>query len=370
MGASLGVHGDVSISGSRVKILCLMTDAFGGYGGIAQYNCDLLRALSNIDRVNEVRVLTRARVAVTGLLPPKIVQTVGGHARSEYALRSLFAALRFRPDWVFCGHLYMLPLALIVCRLVSAKLWLQIHGIEAWETPNRWVQKAAAKADLVTVVSRYSRWRFLQWADTLAHRVRVLPNTVGEQFSPDPDARRRLGYSGHKILLTVSRLAPAERYKGHDRVISVLPAVLDQCPSLLYLVAGDGPDRARLESLAKAHGVENAVHFLGKVDDVRLIELYQAADVFVMPSVKEGFGIVFLEAAACGAQVIGGNADGSVDALAEGDIGFVINPHNLQALKRAILESLAAPGSRRDRGARFRRNHFQAHIERIFVTNE
>ena len=119
------------------------------------------------------------------------------------------------------------------------------------------------------------------------------------------------------MLLTVSRLAASERYKGHDRVISVLPRVLERSPDVAYLVVGDGDDRQRLEEMAQKAGVAHAMRFAGHVPHQELPDYFRLADVFVMPSTGEGFGIVFLEAAASGLPVIGGNRDGSVDALAE-----------------------------------------------------
>ena len=107
--------------------------------------------------------------------------------------------------------------------------------------------------------------------------------------------------------MTVSRLASSERYKGHDRVIRSLPRVLLKHPETIYLIVGDGDDRPRLEALASEFGVRDKVRFAGLVAGEELPDYFRLADVFVMPSTGEGFGIVFLEAMACGIDVIGGN---------------------------------------------------------------
>lgn len=109
-----------------------------------------------------------------------------------------------------------------------------------------------------------------------------------------------------------------ERYKGHDRVLEVIPSLLERFPNLVYVIAGDGDDRLRLEKLAKDLGVHAAVRFTGRIDNNDLPDLYRMADVFVMPSTGEGFGIVFLEAMACGVPAVGSDSDGSIDALGEG----------------------------------------------------
>ena len=85
---------------------------------------------------------------------------------------------------VFCGHLYMAPLAMRVARWHRAKLIVQMHGIEAWQRPSRLQQRAVEAADLILCVSRYTRARVIEWAAIAPERVRVLPNTVGEAFTP------------------------------------------------------------------------------------------------------------------------------------------------------------------------------------------
>src|SRR5207244_354980 len=107
------------------------------------------------------------------------------------------------------------------------------------------------------------------------------------------------------------------------------------------VVVGDGDDRLRLKGLSERLGLQDLVQFRGLVPEHALPQAYSDADVFVMPSVKEGFGIVFLEALACGTPVIGGRADGSVDALLGGQLGTLIDPTDIAEL-RAALGQVAA----------------------------
>ncbi len=297
------------------RVLALVTDAWGGRGGIAQYNRDFLGAIAP---AAALRILPRHASDPVRTLPAGAMQSPQRPGRWRYALAAVLDALRHRPDVVFCGHLYMAPLAAAIARLRGAHLVVQTHGIEAWPRPSRWVRWATEQADLVLSVSRYTRAQVLSWAALDPERVAVLPNTVSGRFTPGDRAaaRRRFDLGDQRVLLTVGRLASSERYKGHDRVIEALPPMVASGHDVLYLVAGEGDDRARLESLARGAGMSERVRFLGAVAEGDLPDLYRAADVFVMPSTGEGFGIAFLEAMACGTPAVGLSLKGDRDALA------------------------------------------------------
>ena len=112
-----------------------------------------------------------------------------------------------------------------------------------------------------------------------------------------------------------------ERYKGHDRVIAAIPDLVAKGHDIRYLVVGEGDDRARLEALARDAGVSDRVRFLGAVGLQSLVETYRMADLFVMPSTGEGFGVAFLEAMASGTPALGLDVAGAKDALADGELG-------------------------------------------------
>src|SRR5205823_2398319 len=144
---------------------------------------------------------------------------------------------------------------------------------------------------------------------------------------PSAAYRERLGVGGGPIILTVGRLASTERSKGHEPIFTIMRSLRARFPGLIYLIAGDGDDRSRLETVARALGLgPDAVRFLGYVADEDLPDLYRLADLFVMPSATEGFGIVYLEAAGCGLRVLGGAGDGSRDAIPDNRIGEVVDP--------------------------------------------
>jgi glycosyltransferase involved in cell wall biosynthesis len=147
-----------------------------------------------------------------------------------------------------------------------------------------------------------------------------------------------------KVVLTVARLDHRERYKGYDRIIEALPAIQRKCGPVRFLIVGSGEDQARVEALAREQGIDASVSFAGFVAADALVDHYRLADVFAMPSTGEGFGIVFLEAMACGTPVIGGNRDGSVDALDGGRLGLLVEPLDIDAISRAVCTMLEKQG--------------------------
>ena len=362
-----------------IRILALVGDCYGAPGGIARYNQDLFESLVAVEPQTptaewpkiEIFVVPRLGAATGITLPSGIHQRSPVYSRLLYSLISFWVAWRHRPiDIVFCGHVFMAPLAWALARLFGARYWLQTHGVDIW-TPQTGLKRAAVEAtDLVTAVSRITRRRLLGWTDLDPYRVRVLPNTVRDVFAPGPasDAyRKRLGLRGGPMLLTVGRLASTERSKGHEPIFSILPALRTRFPDLVYVIAGDGDDRERLEARARELGFgPETVRFLGYVPDEELPDLYRLADLFVMPSATEGFGIVYLEAAACGLRVLGGAGDGSNDAIQDASVGATVDPDDLNALLTAIEAGLR--DGRVDPAAieAYRRPHF-AKVARLVL---
>jgi phosphatidylinositol alpha-1,6-mannosyltransferase len=208
----------------KPAMLALVTDAFGGRGGIAQYNRDFLGALAEAGGFLSITVLPR-HAPDPALPPERIEQLPPRPGRIAYSVGAPGTAFFRRVDIVFCGHLFMAPLAALIARLKGAKLIVQAHGIEAWRCPSRAQRIALERADLVMCVSRHTRAAVLSWAVMAPERVLVVPNTVREVFTPGDGSRQRaaLGLEGKRVLLTVGRMDTHERYKGQDRVIAAIP---------------------------------------------------------------------------------------------------------------------------------------------------
>lgn len=332
-----------------MRVLALVTDGFGASGGIARYNQALLSTLVQLDGITRIVVVPRFGQTRRSELPKDLHQVAPSGGRVGYVGRVLHVLARSPGfDLVFCGHINMAALAATVAALIRRPWWLQIHGIDAWDPPGRITRAAVARADLVTAVSHYTRERFLAWAELDPERVQVLPNTVDPRFTPGPKPDHlldRYGLHNRRMLLTVGRVSHHDRAKGQDRVIRALPSLRSEFPNLAYVIAGDGDDRPRLENLTRDLHVADLVHFVGHVAEEQLVEHYRMADVFVMPSTKEGFGIVFLEAMACGIPAIGCDVDGSTDALGGMPLGRAVPPCQIG---KAIAEALN--GGRPDTG--------------------
>jgi phosphatidyl-myo-inositol dimannoside synthase len=359
----------VGVNADR-SFLALVTDAFGGYGGIAQYNRDFLNALAESGAASSITVLPRhAPQRVIARAP--INQKPGRPGRFTYSAIAVVTAFCQRIDVVFCGHLYMAPLAWLIARLKGARLVLQMHGIEAWARPPHLQRIATEAADLVLCVSRYTRACVVGWAAIAPERVVVVPNTVADGFTPgdSQELRAAWGVEGKRVLLTVGRMVSCERYKGHDQVIAAIPDLVRRGLDVVYLIIGEGDDRARLEEIARDIDVVERVRFLGAVGQQCLAAVYRMADLFVMPSAGEGFGISYLEAMACGTPAIGLYAGGARDPLADGQLGTVVPETELVAV---IARLLVAP--RRNPAelsqavrARFGREIFRACVGRALA---
>jgi phosphatidylinositol alpha-1,6-mannosyltransferase len=148
-----------------------------------------------------------------------------------------------------------------------------------------------------------------------------------------------------RVILTVGRWDPAERYKGADTLISALPRVLRTAPDAVLVLVGDGEDRPRLEQLAHEHGVTDRTRFLSSPTQEELFACYAHCDVFALPSRGEGFGLVFLEAMAHGKPVIGGAHGGTPDVVEDGVTGLLVS-HGDVALLSGALESLLTDPAR------------------------
>src|SRR5438552_6972711 len=167
-----------------MKLLALVTDAFGAHGGIAQYNRDLVTALSEYEGANHIVVVPRHGTASSTELPVGVKQLAPA-GKHPFVVAALRAAIIEGPfDAVFCGHVHLAPLAAIIAALLRRPLWLQLHGTEAWGPLSRLQLLTAEQARLVTAVSRYTRHRFLGVCRIDPGRVRVLPNTIGAEFRP------------------------------------------------------------------------------------------------------------------------------------------------------------------------------------------
>ncbi|MEP7006792.1 MAG: glycosyltransferase family 4 protein [Sphingomonas bacterium] len=343
------IEGSAPAQGRR--ILVLLTDAFGGQpGGIALHNRDLLRALCGHPDTAEVVALPRLAGLPLKDLPDKLNFDVSGLGGTFAYLRALGRQLMSnRPfDAVYCGHINLMPLAVFAARILRVPLILGIHGIDAWEpSARRLTRLAAGHADRVLSVSRVTLDRFRSWCTYPETACTVMPNAIHlDEFgmgTRDAALAERYGLIGRRVVMTLGRLAGNERYKGFDEVLEAMPALISQTPDIIYVIAGDGGDRGRLEEKAASLGIADHVIFTGMVAEEEKAALYRLADAYVMPSRGEGFGFVLLEAMACGVPTIASTLDGGREALRDGMLGELVDPGDGAAVIEAILRALDKP---------------------------
>ena len=237
-------------------------------------------------------------------------------------------------------------------RLLGCKVVLWTHGDDLAEQPGQARlrerrRRQFARADAIVAVSAAAAAELCRVFDVPSRRVTVIPNGIDlALFRPqpeDPGLRRRLGGEGRRVIVTVARLVPR---KGIDRVIAALPAVLEAVPDAQYLVVGEGPQRAELLALAARLGVAERVVFAGAVGHREIPAYLALAACFAMPNRRladgedEGFGLVFLEANACGKPVLAGRAGGVPEVVADGENGLLVDGDDTAAVAAGLIRLL------------------------------
>lgn len=367
-----------SDASDQSRVLVLLTDAFGGSGGIAKFNRDLLTALCATPSISEVTVVPRLMPNASEPVPPKLHTVSAALGGKAHYLRALVhTALAFRRSrskrMIICAHINLLPAAVLASWICRAPVHLVIHGIDAWQPPpSALIRRAIRKIASFIAVSSLTKDRFLSWSGLPEERGVVLPNSIDlQRFTPgpsSPDLIARYGLGEDKVLMTLGRLSASERYKGVDEVLEVLGRVRQLSGAVTYLIVGEGGDRPRLVAKARSlqyevldlpageglspriQSARPRVIFTGAIGEAEKVDYYRLAHLYVMPSTGEGFGIVFLEALACGIPAIGSKADGSRDALRDGLLGQLVDPKSPDEICDAIVRALSGEATPPPRG--------------------
>jgi phosphatidylinositol alpha-1,6-mannosyltransferase len=253
-------------------------------------------------------------------------------------------------------------MALALKRWVNVPYACYVHGEDvSTATTSRelsWlVRRVLHGADLL-IANSHSTERMLheEWAMP-AERVRVLhPGVDTRRFvpaAPNPTVRARLGWGNRPVVLTVGRL---QKRKGHDHLIQALPAIRRVLPDVLYVIVGEGEERPFLEDLVANLELAGHVQFRGEVADEELILCYQQCDLFALPNRLverdvEGFGMVLLEAQACGKPVVAGASGGTAETLRDPETGRVVDCSDPAPLAACVSELLADRARLRQMGA-------------------
>jgi len=361
-----------------VKLLFCALGIYCSPGGMQRFDQRVIRCLREIPSLCSsepvVLVLWDRRGDANGV-PRGVKFLPCSRSKVHMLLQFVWHLLVKRPELILYDHVLLAPLAVLARLLLPrTRQMLFAYGDEVWRRPAFWRRAIVRKfIDLIAVISKFTAETMAQSFDLPAGQLELLPCAVDLPSGEPSPLCAASPIDGEYRLLTVSRLAWAEREKGHEKVILALRTVLSVFPNTHYYVAGDGPLKEELRRRAEQTGVASNVHLLGYVDEAALEALYANSDVFVMPSKKEGFGIVFLEAWKHGLPVIAGNRDGSAEVVEHNVSGILVNPDSPEEIGEAIISLLRDPDARIRLGRaghrvlleRYSHDHFKARFAKI-----
>ncbi len=320
-------------------------NAFSSQGGIEKFNRVLLkafkainfkvRAFSFYDKQNEVDENYFSCHQFRGKLLNKYITLI------VHLIR-----IGLKPtDHYIIGHVNLV----LVIRFIrffqkKKRIILIAHGIEVWNENSKRFSKDFQLLDEIWAVSQYTKDRIVELHQYPQEKIKIFPNTLDPELIKLGNTRNETrGFkqdTEKKAIITVARLSSNEAYKGYDRIIEALVKLENENFHYYLIGKSDAEEKSRIEQLVQLNHLENKVTLCGFVNDQTLIDYYRSADLFVMPSLQEGFGIVFLEAMYFGLPVIGGNRDGSADALKNGELGTLVNPTSIKEISEAIESHL------------------------------
>jgi phosphatidyl-myo-inositol dimannoside synthase len=298
----------------------------------------------------------------------QFVFTGSERGKARFGVTALRAARR-RAKLVVAAHPNLAPVAQALRVFApGAKSVVCTHGIEVWEPLSAWRRQALCSADLVLAPSKDTANHVEVEQQVAQERIRVLPWALDPQFEELLGARALftppVDFPEGRVILTVGRWLAEERYKGMDTLITALPRLLTEWPDLQLVAVGEGDDQAWLEAIAEGRGVRRHVHFLTELSYPEIAACYSACEVFALPSRGEGFGLVYLEAMACGKPVIGGAHGGAPEVIEDGKTGYLVQHGDVSQLATSLETLLADPALGREMGARGRER-----VERDFRFN-
>src|SRR5215468_10559220 len=298
-------------------------------------------------------------------------------AKARFAMSALKAARR-RAKLVLAGHPNLAPVVrLMQYAAPRMKSIVCTHGVEVWEPLPGFRKRSLQKSNLVMAPSQYTANHVRTDQEISPEKIRVQPWALDPQFQALVTGAAKTGvpenFPTGRVILTVGRWLTTERYKGMDTLITALPRLLTRWPDLQLVAVGEGDDRNWLQDLAEEHGVNMHVHFLSGLNYAQLASCYAACEMFALPSRGEGFGLVYLEAMACGKPVIGGAHGGAPEVISDGVTGYLVQHGDAVQLATSIETLLANPELAKEMGRRgkerveneFRFNAFAKSLKKI-----
>lgn len=353
------------------SVVFLALDVFRTPGGLQRFNRRVISALG--ETAAALRCTSLVLRDRTNDVPGDLRRSVRafGGDRVRFAKDAVRAARH--ADTILVSQINLLPIAW-ASKLMrpSLRIVLFVHGVEVWNDARyrrrkpyepfllRWVDQIAS-------VSRYTASVMQREFGIDERRIVIFPNAVDGPLTGSNELH------ASQTLLSVTRLAPHDRGKNLDRVLAAFARLPPTLGAAMLQVVGDGELRPELEALAGSLGIADRVRFLGRVTDDDLEACYAAARAFVLPSSKEGFGIVYLEAWKHGLPVICGSEGASSEIVSDGVDGYVVDPNDVDAIADRMArllsdETLGIGMGRRGMEkvqGRYLDSHFRANLDSL-----
>jgi len=326
-----------------VDYLLLTPELFGGDGGIGRMLRLYLKALCELGGEGDrVRLLSLNDL----VLDSTDLRRYSGGGLAEWEVcgrnkvRFCEAALRMgtRSQRIVCGHVAQLPLAWAACRFSTRKsYYLVAHGVEVWRPFSFLERRALLGARLVLCVSEFTRDRLLEHCPVPRERTAVLPNALDPILDPPSPADPAV--DAPPVILALSRLSTSDSYKGIDHLIEAMPAVRAAIPESRLRIVGRGDALPGLQELAGRLGLRNTVEFPGYISDAELPSEFARCRLFALPSQKEGFGLVYIEAMANGRPCLGARSGGAPEVITP-EAGVLVDYGDVPGIAAAIVAAL------------------------------
>jgi phosphatidylinositol alpha-1,6-mannosyltransferase len=328
----------------------LYLKAFEGTGGIEKFCRAMIKALESrvIERHDNVKILSAYDKS-----PDKDYFKISGFKgfgqnKIRFFLWSIHLALK--ADTLLLAHINLSVIGVIIKYLnPRCKIKIVTHGIEVWGKLSSIQKLCLQKADEILAVSNFTREILIRKHFINPDKISIFRNTLDPNFNTTynpvelTELRLKLQIpENSKILLTIARLQNHEQLKGYDKVVQILKELSASQFDVYYILGGKYTmeEYERIWKIARNFNVEDRLRTPGYIDDKYLTNYYALADLFVMPSKKEGFGIVFIESMACGTPVIAGDKDGSCETILNDQLGSIVDPDNLLMIKESIISWL------------------------------
>ena len=341
---------------ARDRVVMMTTELFAR-GGVQRVGREAIAALAPLGRMS-VWSLRDHSLPADGDLPQRVSYRLAGGSRARLAAWGVAAAAT-RCDAhtsVLVMHMHVAPIA-IPLLVRGARVNVFLHGVESWRPLTAAERYVIARCGRVITNSHHTADRFIDCNPRFKRAaVEVCPLGIPPVQQHDDDR------SDENVALMVARMSSEDRYKGHERIVRAWPLVRVHVPDAELVLVGDGDDRPRLEAVARDAGVGDVVRFVGDVGDEALDTWYRRCAFFVLPSDREGFGLVLLEAMRAGKACIAARG-AAAEIVVDEVTGLVVAADDQGALATAMTRLFL----NRELRARFGRNG-QARFRQTFTS--